>query len=186
MAMTQHKLILGLVVAFSAIVAVIPAFGQGGTNTQTGKQAIETAQAAEEATSQVEPHAPKLAATLVPSCPDTTPVQVGVFPYPDDPAAFGFGAVNMATGVGSDGNKYDIYAGGTDGDSPQGVLIVWETIRDTCAAVVAGKDISPQPITYTYSAGPLTLTGVNRDLVSFEGPQSVIGHFNYVTGQFLP
>jgi hypothetical protein len=38
---------------------------------------------------------------------------------------------------------------------------------------------------YGYFAGPLTLTAVDGDIVDFTGPQSVIRHFNYITGQFF-
>lgn len=79
--------------------------------------------------------------------------------------------------------KYMIYAGATWQSPHQGILFVWRSPDDPCAAKYRGTDTM---VTYEtpYQKGALTITGINNDSVSFSISDGGTGQFNYITDTF--
>ncbi len=172
--------IAGLVVTGAAFAA------GGGISPQ--KQAFLDHLASEQATAAAGPHAPKPANAgqvgLAP-CPNTInvkilPVQPWTLPYSGEQ-----NLVNQAWVVLSTGDPYEIWAGATDTDPQQGVLVVFRMDKDPC------KVAPDQTLAYMRSfpsptrSGALTLTGMSGDTVQFSEAGGGNGSFNFVTSQYV-
>jgi hypothetical protein len=121
--------------------------------------------------------------SLPESCPGPTPVTgITVFrfgPFPD-----GRNLVNWATAVGSTGDYYNIWAG-APADSPQkGLLRVKVVFSDSCKSLA---EVTPNSSNADYitDKGPLTITKIVGDTVTYDIAGGGTGLFNFVSGEFL-
>jgi hypothetical protein len=175
---------IGLVVA--------GAIGGGNSKEPAEKQALETAQARTDATVQAVAHAPKDSNTTpVPtrqSCPiDTSTMKTQVFTGlihqpPSSPIFDEITLLNEAGAVGSDGVPYSLWFGVSKTDSQQGVIVVWQGVKDPCAE--GRTSLDPQKYLVPFKASRSTLTRIDASTVTFQDADGGTGQFNYVNKAF--
>lgn len=174
---------IGLVVA--------GAVGGGSSKEPAEKQALETAQARTDATAQAGPHAPKDSSVApVPadkSCPiDTSTIKTQVtgliHRVPSSPIFDEITLLNEATAVGGDGVPYSLWFGVSRADNQQGVIVVWQGVKDPCAD--GRTSLDPQEYLVPFKGTPSALTRIDASAVTFQDADGGAGRFNYVTRAF--
>jgi hypothetical protein len=130
------------------------------------------------------PHGVKHPVTPSQSCPMA--VQVGVRPNGLGGAEFSHTATiqNQAVALSSSrpAYVYVISAGAERSNPQQGLIIVEQMARDSCAPGVPGTQIHYYPTPYQH--GALTLTKLSEDTVLFSIAGGSSGSFDFVTGVF--
>ena len=171
------------------------AFGSGPVSQEEppAKQALETAQAHRDATAQSVAPAPKTSRPAAPptrsSCPIdpntiTTEVTGVIHQPPPSPIFAQITLLNEATAVTADGVPYSLFFGVSDTDNQQGIVVVWQGVKDPCAA--GGRtSLDPQeylvPARGTFSG----FTSIDQSLVTFAYSGGQSGEFNYVSKVFV-
>jgi hypothetical protein len=147
------------------------------------KQAVLDKLQQQRAAAAAAPHARKHPGARPPtSCPRK--VTPGIYPFRFGPFSGGRNLINVASVVTPGGAAYEVYAGATDDDAEQGVLILLSDIGDACAAA-AGKE---RPSLHAYQTptrdGPVTITQVEGTTVVFQAANGTTGRFNVTTAHF--
>lgn len=137
-----------------------------------------TAQAVIASTSHPIVHAPIPQAT---SCPIAINPGV-IYPFRFGPFSGGQNLVNAVDATDASGWGYSLYAGATDDDATQGVVIVIKN-GDSCADPL-GNLAYVQSYPTPYRKGAVTITGVQGETIFFSLPDGSTGSFDFVTGQY--
>ena len=136
-------------------------------------------------------HAPKFPEpSAVLSCPtDLSKMATGIFPYDSryqPPPFWRKGIpVNLASAISTAGVPYTISAGAEYGDSQQGVVYVVQESTDPCAEAAGTLTRFEGSFVLPVKTGPVTLTAIEGDLISFETSGGTKGKFRYATGEFI-
>jgi len=151
------------------------------------KQSLELDMRSECEAAQAGYHAPKPTnQSPVLSCPlDLTYIQTGIFPFTFQKFPGGRNGSNFASAISSGGVPYTIFAGAQDNDVQQGVIFVKEESTDPCAEAAGRLTRLDQDFILPAKTGPVTLTAIEGDFVSFETSGGSKGRFNYTTGEFI-
>src|SRR5574341_501524 len=158
------------------------------------KQTAEAHETARVATAEAGPHAPKPdlglpTATEPASCPHPGPATyVGPLgPNTGAPPFFVREVIITSEAIVTfGGNYYSIWVG-APGDNPdQGLIRVLVDTADPCASHRLGTTTPTVMTDYPAPKGPLTAIKVEGSILFYNIAGGGAGHFNFVTGQFLP
>jgi hypothetical protein len=150
------------------------------------KQALEREWQAECEAAQAGYHAPKPTNQSPDlSCPLDLHVETGIAPLTFQPFPAGRNGVNFASVVSTAGIPYTVFAGAQDYDSQQGIIYVMQRSTDPCAEAAGKLTRFEGSFALPMKTGPVTLTAIEGDFVSFETPGGTKGKFRYATGEFI-
>ena len=118
--------------------------------------------------------------------PASCPIQVHpgvIYPFRFGPFKGGRNLVNDTDVRDTAGSPYTVYAGATDTDALQGVIIVIKH-GDACADP-RGMQSYIRDYLSPYRRGALSISGVEGNTIRFALPDGTTGRFSVVSGQYL-
>ncbi len=144
---------------------------------------------------EAEKRRPKGTPVLMPTMTSTCPLEpeTGIFPFkhfPEQSSLFGIlyvsgnALTSRAVALASTGQVFAVYAGATDKDAEQGLMIVVAFTRDPCADPL-GKGSYVHHAQTPQRQGAAKLVALEGDTVVFTTARGVVERFDYVTEQFL-